>query len=764
MSRIGRRLQTRTLLLGLLVFCFFFLSYNLGKAHAHGITDPWVHQKIAKYALFLWQDCPVEMRNHGERDVSTFLELPCLISYDPGDDIILGSGEEDHEKNPFCGPPLRCADDNEGRNGFMEHFWNPDEFYGREYNCVGSRAFNKGLVFTFPLDAFQIEYNYDSAYQLAQDLWDNKAIRFYKEGKELIRQGHDAEGQAKIDEAYYWLGRVAHLLTDMCVPAHVHLKPHGPDLPLIENDSSDCFEYYFDKHHPEYINDFLWDLNTPCPLGQEYRVEALPNLSGFNWDEIWFYSGETFTPSNLFKLFWFTAQKTQYFASINANGTNPANGNSQYKPLNGEPRDFNPPLWMGDPAVIISDPELVPGNEDKMADALIPHAMRAVAGLYRLFWIETHAVKWTFGAPGEIVSSPAIGPDGTIYAGGRDKLFALYPNGTQKWEFPMGDEESNVYSPAVGPDGTIYVYYNTILYAIDPKERVKKWEYSAYGGSTPAIGRDGTVYVNFSNCLVAIPPSGPAQGVKTYEHYYYYGGNPVVGPNGTVYVGGTYGLFVVHPDGRTETWSYEGNSGYASPTIDTDGTLYVGTPENLLALYPNGAKKWAEELSGSINHLVIGRDGRIYWVEDDWSNSSHPLYAIGRNKENKQLICHIDGGFSFQAIGADGTIYVYRGFGPALPEYDNFYAIDPQGSIKWGVTFSKHMAGASPPVISPDGAIYVLSAAGPLLAIDSTVGGLFNNCGGLARSPWPMYGANPQQTFRANVNRSLPFIEVLLGN
>jgi hypothetical protein len=224
---------------------------------------------------------------------------------------------------------------------------------------------------------------------------------------------------------------------------------------------------------------------------------------------------------------------------------------------------------------------------------------------------------------------------------------------------------------------------------------------------------------------------------------------------------------VVHPNGTTDTW-LGGISFLNIPIIDTDGTLYVRATGNLLALNPHGTTKWAYELSDAtyIHNLVIGKDGRIYWVETDvsiWTNSA--LYAMDRNRENKQLICHLDGVYGFQAISADGTIYVYRGPAPAMPEYDNFYAIDPQGSIKWMVSLSKNMVCAPPPVISPDGTIYVAHAPGPLLAIDSTAGGLFNNCGGPARSPWPMYGANPQQTFRANVNRSpLPFIEVLLGN
>ncbi len=65
--------------------------------------------------------------------------------------------------------------------------------------------------------------------------------------------------------------------------------------------------------------------------------------------------------------------------------------------------------------------------------------------------------KWEFLTDGCCVrSSPAIDSDGTIYIGsGDDKLYAINPDGTKKWEFLTGDP---VWSPpSIGSDGTIYV-------------------------------------------------------------------------------------------------------------------------------------------------------------------------------------------------------------------------------------------------------------------------------------------------------------------
>lgn len=66
--------------------------------------------------------------------------------------------------------------------------------------------------------------------------------------------------------------------------------------------------------------------------------------------------------------------------------------------------------------------------------------------------------KWEYLTGFSIVSSPAIGADGTIYVGSRDnrnRLYAINPDGTKKWEFLTGDDVG--FSPAIGADGTIYV-------------------------------------------------------------------------------------------------------------------------------------------------------------------------------------------------------------------------------------------------------------------------------------------------------------------
>ena len=354
--------------LWLIMGAITFILASLVEGYPYDIP---VHKRIVVEAAKIWLDTPQEIRDHlsGENK----LDLICSADYDVGDDIFVGSGEEDNESSmayfflPQC-PDSEHIATNEGRNGVLEHFWNPDfpkltpsGLDQRGYNCKPEKGlYNLGLPDLSPVVTPACGDHFDSAYQLAQDYWDNKVIPFYKSGR--------------IGEAYYWLGRVAHLLSDLGVPAHVHLTPHDPVI-----GSKDLYE---DFVRASIVRKYPGDNFK----GQEYRVECFPNLPcDFDWTQL------HPNPTNFFKLFWYTAQKTNYWASKNKRTDLGGIGNDFYLTLEEEGRRFMPSLWESE-ATPISDPnDLVGRWLQQMADALIPHTLKSVAGLYRLFWMEVNA-------------------------------------------------------------------------------------------------------------------------------------------------------------------------------------------------------------------------------------------------------------------------------------------------------------------------------------------------------------------------------------
>ncbi|MEA3310878.1 MAG: PQQ-binding-like beta-propeller repeat protein [candidate division WOR-3 bacterium] len=91
---------------------------------------------------------------------------------------------------------------------------------------------------------------------------------------------------------------------------------------------------------------------------------------------------------------------------------------------------------------------------------------------------------------------PAIGEDGTVYISGSlyneitlkrdDYLYAINPDGSFKWRFPV---PRHVAPPTVGSDGNIYFGAYYTVYAVDPNGNLK-WKVTAAKKSTP--GSKGT--------------------------------------------------------------------------------------------------------------------------------------------------------------------------------------------------------------------------------------------------------------------------------
>lgn len=126
-------------------------------------------------------------------------------------------------------------------------------------------------------------------------------------------------------------------------------------------------------------------------------------------------------------------------------------------------------------------------------------------------------------------------------------LFAIDPDGTIAWHQPLGSSGDFAFStPAIGPDGTIYIGLDG-LYAFTPAG-VLKWRalpFVLFSSAAPVVAADGTIYWD-AGCtssgatqgLCAINPDGtlrwsiqlPSTSGKGLDPA------PAIGADGSLYV------------------------------------------------------------------------------------------------------------------------------------------------------------------------------------------------------------------------------------
>ena len=350
----------------------------------------------------------------------------------------------------------------------------------------------------------------------------------------------------------------------------------------------------------------------------------------------------------------------------------------------------------------------------------------------------------------QIVSSPAVAPDGTIYVGSKDgRLYALKNDGTVKWKYGTADQI--VASPAIGSDGTVYVgSADRQLYAINP-DGTFKWAFptKAVLSSSPALGTDGTIYV-----------------AGTYLDKTLLCNLTVIGQLGA--------LYAINPDGTLKWNAPLSGSVNSSPAVASDGTIYIGSAGDILfdridpcditteyptsdadpfypvnghvyAINPDGTLKWDFKTSGAVDSsAAIAPDGTIY-IGSDYAKKAYGvdkttlipigslttgfLYALNPNGTLKWVTDLLGNIKSSPAIGSDGTIYVGS-------DKEDVFALNPiDGTIKWAFPTKKPVR--SSPSLAADGTIYIGSNDTSLYALnpDGTVKGRFLAKGPVSSSP-----------------------------
>ncbi len=358
------------------------------------------------------------------------------------------------------------------------------------------------------------------------------------------------------------------------------------------------------------------------------------------------------------------------------------------------------------------------------------------------------AQMWAFATmssnvTGNILSSPAVAPDGTVYIGAEvgainspvtsGRLFALNPNGTSKWSGPVVVPDWIDSTPTTAPDGTIYFgCWDGNLYALRP-DGTQKWKVplGAYISAAAAIGADGTIYVGTGDGdLCAVNPDGSEKW--RFPTLFWIDAAPAIAPDGTIYFGSLDNMFyAVNPDG-SEKWRYTtGNDIASSPAIAADGTVYVGSRDlKLYAFTPSGSVKWTFTTTDMIDASpVLGADGTVYIA-----TTGGRIFAVRPDGTQKWQYpaagqTALSSLYSTPAVRGDGSLV----FGTS----DNFlYALKADGTLLWRSRVGDWTD--SSVALAPDGTMYIGCTDKNLYAFTGTVQP--------SMTDWPQLLRDPRRT------------------
>ncbi len=315
-------------------------------------------------------------------------------------------------------------------------------------------------------------------------------------------------------------------------------------------------------------------------------------------------------------------------------------------------------------------------------------------------------IRWRFRTYRPIQSSPAVGPEGTIYVSSGDgSLYAVKPSGVMKWKLPLG--RSLLASPTVNNQGIIYQGSDDgHLYAIDSRGKILwKFETGKWVISTPAVDEQGRVYFGSNDGhLYAIDNRGKILWKKEMEDEVF--SSPALDGRGGLVVGCLDGhLYRFNLSGE-ESWRYKtGGKVYSSPAVAPDGSVVFGSDDgHIYCLGPDGKLRWRYKTGGFVPASpAIDQEGNIFIGSED-----HYLYALSPEGKLRWRFKTDYEVFGSALVDGEGRIY----FGS---DDTRIYCLSPQGKVLWEIKTDKYVE--SSPALGARDELYIGSDNGHLYCI-----------------------------------------------
>jgi len=278
-----------------------------------------------------------------------------------------------------------------------------------------------------------------------------------------------------------------------------------------------------------------------------------------------------------------------------------------------------------------------------------------------------------FGGPAAVVG------DTVYFACSEGYLAACDLNGTEFWRFPLVHPVNG--GPMVGEDGTIYIGdvssqpNQAVLYAINP-DGSQKWsaDFDSSDGcyTTPALDRDGKqVYITPGNWYLHAVDAVNGSKIWRYRSSaafnIQYSSPSVLGS--MIFFGDLGNLsgyaywYCIGKDGSLKWRIQTANSIQNTASFGLDNTIYFGDNDGVLrAVDTLGNLKWQRSFGCDISDPVVDANNRILI-----GTEGGYLYLLdGSSGSIIQQIYLSHGNLSTPIPGPDGQVYVIGGGGDLI--------------------------------------------------------------------------------------------------
>lgn len=330
--------------------------------------------------------------------------------------------------------------------------------------------------------------------------------------------------------------------------------------------------------------------------------------------------------------------------------------------------------------------------------------------------ISTPALRYSATFSNDIVGTPSIDPNDIVYVGSKNGYIYAYDirNNNQEWNLQT---PFSILSPiAIGNDNRIYYSAATTGFNVvntSTGSGVPEWYYkndtinynAIITNSIPLIDTSNNVYFGGSDSyLYSVNPS-----THTFNWRYPVGGAitgmPIISNDNNIYFGASDGkVYDISGNGVAPVTSQPIVPMYMLNPQHTGLSSYYGPPVEPLM-------KWRRNYNSSnlfvSPSMAIANDGTIYFGSNDGK-----IYAVNPNTglsiggswpiTLQNLVSSIVTGpnsmYTTPLISPNGTIYIGSNEGI-------FYALNPNGSLKWKVPSPSGPLQSSP-IMDASGTIY----------------------------------------------------------